>query len=73
LILRRATYTACLSADSPQHIVRPAPQATCIRAVTEIALMAIVMVYHDNEHDDNLTYDANGFVESSVNRAAAID
>ena len=25
---------------------------------TEIALMTIVMVYHDNEHDDNRTYDA---------------
>ena len=27
---------------------------------TQIALMTIVMVYHDNEHDDNRTYDAEG-------------
>ena len=35
--------------------------------------MTIVTVYHDNEHDDNLTYDADGFLESSVNRAATTD
>ena len=35
--------------------------------------MTIVMVYHDNEHDDNQTYDADGFLESFVNRVATTD